>query len=62
MGECTVEDKTKKEIIQQLCCSSLSHSELNRTLPEDQLHETGMENVIDEVCLFFYFYVPTRFR
>ncbi|XP_077283397.1 ubr1 ubiquitin ligase isoform X2 [Arctopsyche grandis] len=52
VGECTVEDRTKKEIIQQLCASSLSHSELNRTLPEDQLHETGMENVIDEVAEF----------
>ncbi|PZC74297.1 hypothetical protein B5X24_HaOG207989 [Helicoverpa armigera] len=52
VGEVTNEDRTMKEIIQMLCVKPMPHSELNRSLPEDQLHETGLEAVIHEVADF----------
>nr|CAD7425225.1 unnamed protein product [Timema monikensis] len=52
VGQVTHNDRTKKEIIHQLCIKPLPHSELNKTLPEDVNHETGMEHVIDEVAEF----------
>ncbi|CAG5053999.1 unnamed protein product [Parnassius apollo] len=52
VGEVTNDDRTKKEIIQMLCVKPMPHSELNRSLPEDQLHETGLEAVIHEVADF----------
>ncbi|CAH2055648.1 unnamed protein product, partial [Iphiclides podalirius] len=52
VGEVTNEERTKKEIIQMLCVKPMPHSELNRSLPEDQLHETGLEAVIHEVADF----------
>ncbi|XP_060806415.1 E3 ubiquitin-protein ligase UBR1 [Amyelois transitella] len=52
VGEVTAEERTKKEIIQMLCVKPMPHSELNRSLPEDQLHETGLEAVIHEVADF----------
>ncbi|PSN37650.1 E3 ubiquitin-protein ligase UBR2 [Blattella germanica] len=52
VGKITAEDRIKKELIQQLCIKPLPHSELNKTLPEDVNHETGMERVIDEIADF----------
>lgn len=52
IGQVTSEERLKKEIIQQLCIKPLSHSELNKTLPDDANYETGMESVIDEVAEF----------
>ncbi|XP_076237456.1 ubr1 ubiquitin ligase [Calliopsis andreniformis] len=52
VGQVTPEDRLKKEIIQQLCVEPLSHSELNKTLPDDGSSGTGMENVIHEVADF----------
>ncbi|XP_022823526.1 E3 ubiquitin-protein ligase UBR1 isoform X2 [Spodoptera litura] len=52
VGEVTNEDRTMKEIIQMLCIKPMPHSELNRCLPEDQLHETGLEAVIHKVADF----------
>ncbi|KAL4703355.1 hypothetical protein ACJJTC_013121 [Scirpophaga incertulas] len=52
VGKVSNEDRTKKEIIQMLCVKAMPHSELNRSLPEDQLHETGLEAVIHEVADF----------
>ncbi|KAF9824715.1 hypothetical protein SFRURICE_010322 [Spodoptera frugiperda] len=52
VGEVTNEDRTMKEIIQMLCVKPMPHSELNRCLPEDQLHETGLEAVIHKVADF----------
>ncbi|KAM3966089.1 LOW QUALITY PROTEIN: ubr1 ubiquitin ligase [Aphomia sociella] len=52
VGEVSNEDRTKKEIIQMLCFKPMAHSELNKSLPEDQLHETGLEAVIHEVADF----------
>ncbi|OXU27651.1 hypothetical protein TSAR_014521 [Trichomalopsis sarcophagae] len=52
VGRVTQDDCLKREIIQQLCIKPLSHSELNKTLPDDVHHETGMERVIHEVADF----------
>ncbi|KAJ9589000.1 hypothetical protein L9F63_017695 [Diploptera punctata] len=52
VGKISSDDRIKKELIQQLCIKSMPHSELNKTLPEDVNHETGMERVIDEVADF----------
>lgn len=52
VGRVTVDNCLKREIIQQLCIKPLSHSELNKTLPDDVHHETGMERVINEVADF----------
>ena len=52
VGQVTEDDRLRKEIIQQLCIKPLSHSELNKTLPDDVHHETGMERVIDDVADF----------
>ncbi|XP_055371504.1 E3 ubiquitin-protein ligase UBR1 [Condylostylus longicornis] len=47
----TEDDRTKKEIIQQLCIKKYSHSELNRQLP-DSNNETVLEDVIDSIAIF----------
>jgi len=52
VGKVTQDDCIKKEIMQQLCIKPLSHSELNKTLPDDVNHETGMEKVINDVAVF----------
>ncbi|XP_011494451.1 PREDICTED: LOW QUALITY PROTEIN: E3 ubiquitin-protein ligase UBR2 [Ceratosolen solmsi marchali] len=52
VGQVTADSCLKHEIIQQLCIKPLSHSELNKTLPDDVHHETGMERVINEVADF----------
>ena len=48
----TENDKIKKEIMQQLCIKSFTHSELNKSLNEDYGNENDIENVIDEVAIF----------
>ncbi|KAG7206391.1 hypothetical protein KM043_003754 [Ampulex compressa] len=52
VGQVTEDDRLKKEIIQQLCIKPLSHSELNKTLPDDVHLETGMDRVIEDVADF----------
>ncbi|XP_076675682.1 ubr1 ubiquitin ligase [Andrena cerasifolii] len=52
VGQVTADNRLKKEIIQQLCIKPLSHSELNKTLPDDGHSGTGMEKVIHEVADF----------
>lgn len=52
VGKVTPDDCIKNDIIQQLCIKPLSHSELNKTLPDDVNHETGMEKVISDVAVF----------
>ena len=52
VAKVTSDDRIKKELIQQLCIKPMPHSELNKTLPEDVNHETGMERVIDQVAEF----------
>lgn len=52
VGKVTHDDCIKNEIIQQLCIKPLSHSELDKTLPDDDNDETGMENVINDVAIF----------
>ncbi|XP_017779265.1 PREDICTED: E3 ubiquitin-protein ligase UBR2 isoform X2 [Nicrophorus vespilloides] len=48
----TTEDRIKKEIIQHLCIKPLPHSELNKTIPDDLTHETGLDDVIEELAVF----------
>lgn len=52
VGKIDQDECIKKEIIQQLCIKPLSHSELNKTLPDDVNHETGMEKVINDIAVF----------
>ncbi|XP_011302105.1 E3 ubiquitin-protein ligase UBR2 [Fopius arisanus] len=52
VGQVTADDRLKKEIIQQLCIKPMSHSELNKTLPDGVHHETGLERVINDVANF----------
>ncbi|XP_054000464.1 E3 ubiquitin-protein ligase UBR2 [Hylaeus anthracinus] len=52
VGQVTADDRLKKEIIQQLCIQPLSHSELNKTLPDDGNSGNGMERVINDVADF----------
>lgn len=40
----------KKEVIQQLCIESMTHSTLNKSLVENVNMETGLELVIHEVA------------
>lgn len=48
----TTEDRVKKEIIQHLCIKPLPHSELNKAIPDDITHETGLDDVIDNLATF----------
>uniref|UniRef100_A0A1B6DEC1 E3 ubiquitin-protein ligase n=1 Tax=Clastoptera arizonana TaxID=38151 RepID=A0A1B6DEC1_9HEMI len=53
IGKVTQDDAIKKEIIQQLCIKPLSHSELNKTLPNNENdYETGMDKVIHDIADF----------
>ena len=52
VGDVSMEDMVRKEIIQLLCVEPMSHSILNKALPEDVNHETGLEKVIDQVATF----------
>ena len=52
VGDVGMEDMVRKEIIQLLCVEPMSHSILNKSLPEDVNHETGLEKVIDQVATF----------
>ncbi|KAL1114922.1 hypothetical protein AAG570_007745 [Ranatra chinensis] len=52
VGKVTSDDCIKKEIIQQLCIKPLSHSELNKTLPDDMNNENIMERVAADVAVF----------
>lgn len=52
VGRIDIDDRIQKEIIHQLCVKPLAHSELNKSLPEDANHETGLERVIDKVAEF----------
>ncbi|XP_034933670.1 E3 ubiquitin-protein ligase UBR2 [Chelonus insularis] len=52
VGQVTSDDRLKKEIIQQLCIKPMSHSELNKTLPDGVHHEIGLERVINDIADF----------
>jgi E3 ubiquitin-protein ligase UBR2 len=52
IAKITDEDRVKKEVIQQLCIKSFSHSELNRSLNDDYIQENDFESVIDDVAVF----------
>ncbi len=40
------------EVLHLLCVESQGHAALNRALPEDAHHETGLERVADRVAIF----------
>lgn len=54
IGLVSDDDRIKKEIIQQLCIKSLSHSELNKSLNDEHGHghENDIEPVINDVAIF----------
>ena len=48
----TEQDVIRKEVIQLLCIEPMSNSALNMALTENTNHETGLEQVIDQVANF----------
>uniref|UniRef100_A0A8D1GW28 E3 ubiquitin-protein ligase n=1 Tax=Sus scrofa TaxID=9823 RepID=A0A8D1GW28_PIG len=52
VGQVNATDEIKQEIIHQLSIKPMAHSELVKSLPEDENKETGMENVIEAVAHF----------
>ena len=53
IGQVSVEDATRQEIIQLLCVEPMSHSALNKKLTMDLVSkETEMEKVVESVATF----------
>ncbi|XP_045150705.1 E3 ubiquitin-protein ligase UBR2 [Echinops telfairi] len=52
VGQVSATEEIKREIIHQLSIRPMAHSELVKSLPEDENKETGMESVIDSVAHF----------
>ncbi|KAB1261502.1 E3 ubiquitin-protein ligase UBR2, partial [Camelus dromedarius] len=52
VGQVNTADEIKREIIHQLSIKPMAHSELVKSLPEDENKETGMESVIEAVAHF----------
>ncbi|XP_037700845.1 E3 ubiquitin-protein ligase UBR2 isoform X4 [Choloepus didactylus] len=52
VGQVNATDEIKREIIHQLSIRPMAHSELVKSLPEDENKETGMESVIEAVACF----------
>ena len=53
VGQVTVEDCVRREIIQLLCIEPMTHSVLNKSLAEDTIHrETGLDKVVETVATF----------
>ncbi|XP_058518892.1 E3 ubiquitin-protein ligase UBR2 isoform X5 [Ochotona princeps] len=52
VGQVNATDEIKREIIHQLSIKPMAHSELVKSLPEDENKETGMEAVIETVAHF----------
>ncbi|XP_036023966.1 E3 ubiquitin-protein ligase UBR2 [Onychomys torridus] len=52
VGQVSATDEIKREIIHQLSIKPMAHSELVKSLPEDENKETGMESVIETVAHF----------
>lgn len=52
ISDITMEQRITKEIIQHLCIKPMPHSELNKTIPDDITHETGLDDVIEKVAVF----------
>ena len=57
IGRGGVEDMVRQEVVQLLCVEPMSHSALNKALPEDVNHETGLERVIDQVPFIFILFI-----
>uniref|UniRef100_A0A2K6EIX3 E3 ubiquitin-protein ligase n=1 Tax=Propithecus coquereli TaxID=379532 RepID=A0A2K6EIX3_PROCO len=52
VGNVTKEEVTMREIIHLLCIEPMPHSAIAKNLPENENHETGLENVINKVATF----------
>lgn len=52
VSEVTPQDRIKKEIIQHLCIKPLLHSELNKIIPDDLVHETSLDEIIHDLATF----------
>ncbi|XP_075411213.1 E3 ubiquitin-protein ligase UBR2 isoform X2 [Tenrec ecaudatus] len=52
VGQVSATDEIRREIIHQLSIRPMAHSELVKSLPEDENKETGMESVIETVAHF----------
>ncbi|TKS86434.1 E3 ubiquitin-protein ligase UBR1 [Collichthys lucidus] len=52
ISQLTKEDVTMREVIHLLCIEPMAHSSLVKGLPENESHETGLENVITKVATF----------
>uniref|UniRef100_A0A2P2HWE1 E3 ubiquitin-protein ligase n=1 Tax=Hirondellea gigas TaxID=1518452 RepID=A0A2P2HWE1_9CRUS len=52
VAEVTVDDIINHEVIHLLCIQDMTHSTINKLLPEGTNHETGMEQIIDEIAEF----------
>ncbi|XP_051008809.1 E3 ubiquitin-protein ligase UBR2 isoform X1 [Acomys russatus] len=52
VGQVSATDEIKREIVHQLSIKPMAHSELVKSLPEDENKETGMESVIEAVAHF----------
>ncbi|XP_068089086.1 E3 ubiquitin-protein ligase UBR2 isoform X1 [Hyperolius riggenbachi] len=52
VGQVSVTEEIKREIVHQLSIRPMAHSELVKALPEDENKETGMEQVIETIASF----------
>uniref|UniRef100_UPI00398EC789 E3 ubiquitin-protein ligase UBR1 n=1 Tax=Pristiophorus japonicus TaxID=55135 RepID=UPI00398EC789 len=52
VGHVMRDDVTLREVIHLLCIEPMPHSELAKSLPENENNETGLENVIHQVATF----------
>ncbi|XP_048393035.2 E3 ubiquitin-protein ligase UBR1 isoform X2 [Stegostoma tigrinum] len=52
VGHVKKDDVTLREVIHLLCIEPMPHSELAKSLPENENNETGLENVIHQVATF----------
>ncbi|RWS26023.1 E3 ubiquitin-protein ligase UBR2-like protein [Leptotrombidium deliense] len=52
VAKVTIEDRLKKEIIQWLCFSSVTHSDLLKCLPKESSCAVTIEKIMQEVAIF----------
>lgn len=52
IGQVDEDECLSHEVLHLLCVESQGHAALNRALPEDAHHETGLERVADKVAVF----------
>ncbi|XP_013420461.1 E3 ubiquitin-protein ligase UBR2 isoform X2 [Lingula anatina] len=52
IGEVSKDEGIQRELIHQLCLKPMAHSELEKAMPEDANHETGIEENVHKVADF----------